>query len=496
MPKILIGECKQEISSFNPVLCHYHDFETGWGQQIIDYHNGTNTEVCGALKVFGAQPDVTVVPTYSARMIVSGGTMAQADFERIKREFVEAVRAAPPVDGIYLSLHGAMAAEDEDDPEGAILAEIRQVVGEEVPIVISMDLHGILTERILQHTNAIVSYHTYPHIDFATTGERAARLLLRVMAGEVKPVTALVKIPALVRGDELITATGLFGGMIRHAQAVEASAGGLSAGMFIGNPFTDVAELRTNAYAVTDGDPDRAAREALQMAHDFWAVRERLQAPLHTVAEMIEAVNTTKGTVILKDAADATSSGASGDSGILVEELLKAGYKGRILAPIVDEAAVQAAIAAGVGNEVTTIVGGALDSARFNRIPITARVHMISEGRFISESNNSIWTSGLSAVLIADNVTWVVTSRAVSLYDRSLFYAHGQNPEHFDAVVVKSPHCQHHMFDDWAGAVLNVDVAGATSANLPTLGHTRCPRPMFPLDEGVAFTPEVKFFQR
>lgn len=496
MPKILIGECKQEISSFNPVLCHYHDFETGWGQQIINYHNGTNTEVCGALKVFGVQSDVTVVPTYSARMIVSGGTMAQADFERIKREFVEAVRAAPPVDGIYLSLHGAMAAEDEDDPEGAILAEIRQVVGEEVPIVISMDLHGILTERILQHTNAIVSYHTYPHIDFATTGERAARLLLRVMAGEVKPVTALVKIPALVRGDELITATGLFGGMIRHAQAVEASEGGLSAGMFIGNPFTDVAELRTNAYAVTDGDPEHAAREALQMANDFWAVRERLQAPLHTVAEMIEAVNTTAGTVILKDAADATSSGASGDSGILVEELLKASYKGRILAPIVDEAAVQAAIAAGVGNEVTTTVGGALDSARFNRIPIAARVHMISEGRFISESNNSIWTSGLSAVLIADNVTWVVTSRAVSLYDRSLFYAHGQNPEHFDAVVVKSPHCQHHMFDDWAGAVLNVDVAGATSANLPTLGHTRCPRPMFPLDEGVEFTPEVKFFQR
>jgi microcystin degradation protein MlrC len=221
-----------------------------------------------------------------------------------------------------------------------------------------------------------------------------------------------------------------------------------------------------------------------------------LQAPLHSVAEMIEAVNTTEGTVILKDAADATSSGASGDSAIIVEELLKAGYTGRILAPVVDEAAVQAAIAAGVGNEVTTTVGGALDPVRFNRLPITARVHMISEGRFRSESNRSIWQSGLSAVLIADNVTWVVTSRAVSLYDRSLFYAHGQEPRHFDAVVVKSPHCQPHMFDEWAGRVLNVDVAGATSANLPTLGHRRCARPIFPLDEGVEFKPEVQFFQR
>jgi microcystin degradation protein MlrC len=121
---------------------------------------------------------------------------------------------------------------------------------------------------------------------------------------------------------------------------------------------------------------------------------------------------------------------------------------------------------------------------------------MISEGRFISESNNAIWHSGLTAVLVADNVTWVVTSRAVSLYDRSLFYAHGQDPQRFDVVIVKSPHCQHHMFDAWAERVVTVDVAGSTSANLPTLGHTRCARPIFPLDASVEFTPEAQIFSR
>ncbi|MCC6457660.1 MAG: M81 family metallopeptidase [Caldilineaceae bacterium] len=496
MPKILIGECKQEISSFNPVLSRYHDFEISWGQEILDYHTELNTEVCGALGIFQAQPDVTLAPAYSARMIVSGGTLAQADFERIKEEFLAAVRAAPPVDGVYLSLHGAMAAEKEDDPEGLLLAEIRQIVGEQIPIVVSLDLHGILTERMLRHADAIVSYHTYPHVDFATTGERAARLLLRILAGEVRPVTALVKIPALVRGDELITATGLFGQMIRHAQQIEASPGGLSAGMFIGNPFTDVRELRSNSFVVTDGDAERAAAEATQMANDFWAVRAKLQAPLTTMDETVEICRNTQGTVILKDAADATSSGASGDSAIIVGALLKAGYEGSILAPVVDEAAVNAAVAAGVGNMVQTTVGGSLDSRRFEAIPITARVHMISEGRFLSESNNATWNSGTTAVLVAENVTWVVTSRAVSLYDRSLFYAHGQDPKDFDVVIVKSPHCQHHMFDDWAAAVVNVDVAGSTSANLPTLGHTRCARPIFPLDKDVTFAPEVKIFRR
>lgn len=496
MPKILIGECKQEISSFNPVLSGYQDFYVNQGQAIFDYHRDANLEVGGAFKVFSAHPDITLIPAYSASLITSGGTLAKPDFERILGEFLEAVRNAPPVDGIYLALHGAMASEAEDDPEGLILQEIRKIVGEEVPIVVSLDLHGILTERILQHANVIVSYHTYPHVDFFSTGERAARLLLRIMAGEVKPVTALVKIPALVRGDELITSTGLFGGMIRHAQSIEASEGGLSAGMFIGNPFTDVTDLRSNSFVVTDGDAERASQEALKMANDFWAVRHRLQAPLHSVAEMIDAVNNTKGTVILKDPADATSSGASGDSAIIVEELLKAGYQGKILAPVVDAPAVQAAMAAGVGNMVTTTVGGALDSRRFNRIPITARVHLISDGVFLSESHNSYWHGGLTAVLIAENVTWVVTSRAVSLYDRSLFYGHGQDPRNFDAVIVKSPHCQYHMFDEWAGRVLNVDVAGSTSANLPTLGHVRCERPIFPLDAGVEFNPVVKIFQR
>ncbi len=360
MPKILIGECKQEISSFNPLLSRYSDFNVSWGQEILDYHQGLNSELVGALAVFGEAGNVEVVPTYSARMIVSGGTMAQADFERMRDELLTAVRAAPKVDGIYLSLHGAMAAEQEDDPEGLFLAEIRKFVGEEVPIVVSLDLHGILTDRMLTHADAIVAYHTYPHVDFVTTGARAARLLLRIMAGEVQPVTALVKIPALVRGDELITATGLFGGMIRHAAGIENTPGGLSAGMFIGNPFTDVADLRSNAFVVTDADEAWAAREATAMAEDFWGVRRRLQAPFASLDEAVRVAQATAhGTVILKDAADATSSGASGDSNLIVAALLAAGYGGRILAPMVDAQAVQDALHAGVGNMVTTTLGEA-----------------------------------------------------------------------------------------------------------------------------------------
>ncbi len=496
MPKILIAECKQEVASFNPVRSHYADFRVSVGHDVIARHRDVRSEVAGALSLFESRDDVHVVPAYSARSITSGGILATADFERIAREFLSSVRGAGPVDAVYFALHGAMASENEDDPEGYLLAEARKILGEQIPIVISLDLHGILTDRMLQHSDAVVMYHTYPHVDFYETGQRAARLLVRILAGEANPVTAVVTIPALVRGDELITETGLLGGITRTAKAIEESPGGLVAGMFIGNPFTDLPGLCSRSVVVTDGDPERAEGEAVKLAEDFWRVRERMQASLTSLEESVRIAKSTKGTVILTDAADATSSGASGDSNAILRALLEHGYQGKALIPIVDPPTARAAVAAGVGNTVRTQVGGAFDTKRFRPLPIEARVRLVSDGRFRSESHGDEWYAGDTAVLQAGAITLVVTSRAVSLYDRSLFLAHGQDPTQFDAVVVKSPHCQERFYKAWAARLVNVDAPGATSANLKSLGHTRCGRPMFPLDEGVEFHPQAKLFRR
>ena len=196
--------------------------------------------MAGALTMFCRDSNVEVVPGYSARGVTSGGTLSDPAFRKVMSELLESVGSAGPIEGIYFALHGAMASETEPDVEGYLLAETRKIVGGQIPIVISLDLHGVLTDRILENCDALTVFHTYPHVDFFETGERAASLLLRILGGEVHPVTARVPIPALVRGDELITATGLFGKVVRKAQMIERSSGGLSAGMFIGNPFTDV----------------------------------------------------------------------------------------------------------------------------------------------------------------------------------------------------------------------------------------------------------------
>lgn len=496
MPRILIAECKQEVSSFNPIASHYDDFRVVVGDALLPYHRSMDNEIGGALSVFDAAPDVAIVPTFSAQAITSGGTLAAADWQRLAGEFLSAIRAAPHVDGVYFCLHGAMAAASEDDPEGYLLAETRKILGEAVPIVVSLDLHGILTDPMLRHSDAIVVYHTYPHVDFFTTGQRSARLLLDILHGRARPVTATVAIPALVRGDELITATGLFGGFIRDAQTIETGPGGLSAGMFIGNPFTDVTNLRSNSLVVLNGDADRAAREALRLAEGFWAVRDRLQAHLTPLDEAVRQAKAHQGgTTVLVDAADATSSGASGDSNAILCALAAVGYQGRALVPIVDPQAAEAAMAAGIGATVHMTLGGRMDP-RFTPMPVEARVKMLSDGHYHSERAREPWFAGDTAVLEVGNATIIATSRAVSLYDRSLFWAHGAEPRDFDLVVVKSPHCEPQMFKDWASLYINVDAPGATSANLRSLGHIVCQRPIFPLDDGVTFTPEPRIYQR
>ncbi|MEZ4870092.1 MAG: M81 family metallopeptidase [Caldilineaceae bacterium] len=498
MPRILVGECKQEVSSFNPVASSYADFEVSVGAELLAYHRGIKSEMGGALSIFDQDASLEIIPTYSARAITSGGTLDAASFQRIASEFLAQMRNAPPADAIYLSLHGAMSAEGEPDPEGYLLHKLRQIVGEEIPIVISLDLHGILTARMLQESNAIVAYHTYPHVDFFETGVRAARLLLQILAGAVKPVTARVYIPALVRGPELITATGRFGQIIRQAQQMESATAGLAAGMFIGNPFTDVPDLATNSFVVADSDVAWAKAAALELAEHFWRVRAELYQPLITLEEAVATAQSLvdQGTVVFVDAADATSSGASGDSNAILRGLAASGYIGRALLPLVDPQAVAAAFAGGIGAQIQVTLGGRLDPARFTPLPVTATVRMLSDGEFNSETSNWPWHAGHSAVLQVGQHTVIATSRPVSLFDRALFYAHGQNPQRFDVVVVKSPHCEEHMFAAWAKAMLNVDVDGSTSANLPRLGHTQCRRPIFPLDQEVTFIPQVEVYQR
>lgn len=492
MTRILMFEAMQEISSFNPMHSGYESFHVQRGNALASQRGG-NTAVSHAMDVFD-EAGIDVTPVYGARA-GSAGILSAEGWERLSSEFLEAARGAVEgIDGIYVSMHGAMAAEGELDPEGYLLTELRKMVGPDVPIVASLDLHGILTDRMIRALDAFAVYKTYPHVDFGETGARAARLLVKCLEGKVRPVTARVVIPALVRGDELITKTGCYGDFLGETIRLERSGAALAAAIMIGNPFTDVPELCSQVLVTTDGDPKKAEAEALRLAEEFWPQRFRMQGKLVPVERAIAQAEAIDGPVVFTDAADATSSGATGDSNVILKALEAAGTEKRVLAQIVDAEAAAAAHEAGVGATIEVTLGGRCDPGRYTPMPVTATVKHLWDGKARLETSGVPLDAGPTAVLTYDNVTVVVFSRTISLFDRAMYFASGLDPRTFDLIIVKSPHVEHHMYDAWVAKNFNVDAPGSTSADLKSLGHTICARPMYPLDEGVAFHPTATLY--
>ena len=480
--RLLIAELKQETSTFNPTRTVYADFRIDCGEQLIARYTGTKTELAGAFDVFEAAGRFDLVPTVAAAS-VSGGPIETASLDRLLAELVDAVRRAPDVDGAYICLHGAMAGEVEGDPEGRLLVQLRELLDTR-PIVASLDLHAVLTDSMVQAADVLVPYHTYPHIDHYETGQRAARCLIGLLEGNVTPTVARIELPMLVRGDELITATGRFGEAIRMCQAVEATSQGLAAGVIIGNAFTDVPDLQSNVLVTTNNDMAAAEREAERIGRFMWENRELFQAQLTPLDEALRLADQTEGLTVFSDAADATASGASGDSNVILRGLLSGPFTGRSLVPMVDAPAVQRALEAGVGTSIEVDLGGTRDPGRFTPLRVTAEVRSLHDGDFTYEDGTRA-RAGRSAVLRIQDAHVLVTARSVYAVGRRVFESHGLDPRDFDVVVVKSPNGFRTWYQEIANRIVPVDVPGSTSANLRSLPFENCVRPIFPLDQDV-----------
>lgn len=495
MTRILIAECMQEISSFNPLPSTYGDFRVRHGAELFE-QRGLNTAIGGALSVFEQRGDIDIVPVISATA-PSAGILDAPDWARLSAEIMAALEGpAQTADAVYVSLHGAMAARGELDPEGWLLLQLRLLVRPDTPIVISLDLHGILTERMLAQIDGLALYQTYPHVDFADTGIRAAKLLLRIADENLTPAVARVVIPALVRGDELVTKSGSYGDILRDARCREHQGTALATGVMIGNPFTDVPELCTQALICTEHKNAETESFITELARTFWAQRHRMQGKLIPLDKAIAQARMIDGPVIFTDAADATSSGATGDSNVILKALMAAAYPKRVLLQIVDAAAAKAAAQAGIGATLALKLGGERDPGRFSPVTVTATVESLSSGRTELETMRAPINAGLTAVLKLANFTIVVISEPCFLFDRAVYFANGCDPARHDLTVVKSPHTEYHMYDQWVAKNFNIDAPGSTSADLASLGHSICKRPIYPLDPETAFHPVVTWHQR
>ena len=497
MKRIVMGGCSQEISSFNPDSCEYEFFRFKHGNIIDLESRGKNSSYAGAIKELKNEfrEDLELIFTYDAEGGAAGPLKHEA-FMKISKDFLDPIKKINgKIDAIYFQLHGAMGTTKELDPEGFLLEETRKIVGSEVPIVISLDLHGILTEKMLRNVNGVASYHTYPHVDFEDTGIRAAKIITKIIKNGAKPIASRIKIPALVRGNELITESGIFGEQVRTAKELEENPKILSAGFHICNPFTDVPELCSQGYVFTDNDIALAEESVKKLIGNFWDNRKIMQANLISIKDAVEEAKELSGPVAFTDAADAPSSGASGDSNEIIRFMIENNFPHTVLTSIVDPNAVNKAHELGAGETIKIGIGGNLDS-RFIPIIKEWKIKSISiQENLDMEKWKFILTPGKCAVFEYENFTIVAMTESTMMVDRTIFYANGQDPKTFHSTIVKSPHCEPEFYDDWVQKNFNVDAIGSTSANLKSLGHTICNRPMFPMEENAEFNPIIEIFK-
>jgi microcystin degradation protein MlrC len=483
--RIALAQVFQETHTFSPLPTGPKEFEHNglyFGDDILEKMPGVG-EIGGYLAAAEEAGGVDTVPIIRA-WAMSGGRITTQASEFLEQQLVTGLQRILPVDGIFLSMHGATASEKVDDVVGSLAAAVRRQVGNDLPIVLSLDHHANITRRIIGSVNALVGYQALPHDPFET-GERAARLLFAMLKGGISPRIAWQKIPMLAPPDRGHTAEPPMKEWFDLARRMEQQPGVVSASTFPVQPWLDVEELGWSAVVVTDNDPGLARRLAAQLANKAWEMRKEFWAVRRvSPAEVIrQAAEAAEGPVIIADASDSVLSGAPGDSTCLLKEMLEQRITCTALLPMVDREAVEAAIRAGVGQEITVMVGGKLDHVFGQPLKITARVVGLAAQGLTTTSPWGTAEMGRTALLEMGSIKLLVSElRGYGGADPGAYRYFGLEPAQAQLIVVK-------MYFNFAGlrpimkGSLMADCPGLSGWDLRKFTWRKAPRPIFPLDE-------------
>jgi len=492
--RIALAAFTHEANCFCPVPATWESFHArayGVGEDLVTMSRGTRTEPAGALDVLEAAPDVTVVPLLMARAGSSAPITAET-YTAIRDELLTRLRAALPLNGVLLVLHGAMMAEGIDDASGDVLDAVRAVVGDAIPIVGTLDLHANVTRRMAQTATMLIGYHTAPHVDMYEAGKTAAELLLGTIRGDIRPTAALVRLPLIVPAENARHTDGPLSEVINRALSWEREGRILHGGVFAVQPWLDAPNVGCSVYIVTNDAPDAAVACASELATMFWERRDAFAPELYPPAEALRRALAGKPRrVILCDSADATSSGSTGDSTAILRAVLAADVTDvPILLNIVDADVAQAAARAGIGARIHVRLGGKLAPEYAEPVVVEGYVKALSDGVFTFKGPGMRGVQhrmGLTAVLTIGEVSIVVMSRGVTQWDPQLYRSLGLEPNDARITQVKSPAAFRAAYDGLYDEIIIVDGPGAASPNLTALPWQRLGRPIYPLDPEIDF---------
>ncbi|MEZ5851363.1 MAG: M81 family metallopeptidase [Hyphomicrobiaceae bacterium] len=420
---------------------------------------------------------------------------------RLMDEYLSKMRAgltaAGPLDAVYVANHGAMVATDRDDPDGEMIALAREIAGPQARIVVTLDLHGNISERMVSLSDLIVGYRTNPHVDYIERGEEAALGLRLMFAGLADPKAAFIRLPLTPAPVSLLTASGPYGDMIDYGNRRRAELAGdiLNVSVFGGFVFSDSEKNGVGIVVTARNDLDRARTLAREIAERGWQDLPRWRKKLTPLSEAVElALDRERKPVIFADTGDNPGGGGTGRTTELLSALVWSGANDVLIGSFFDPPLAAAAHKAGLG---ATII------ARFNTGPglpcdqpfeAEAEVVGLHHGTFVGRlgyAQGRTLHLGPSAALRIGGVTAIVISDRTQTADPGFFEIFGLDIGKAHTVAVKSRGHFRSGFSPWfpPERVYELDTVGLSSPALERRQWTRIPRPSYPLDDEVRWTP-------
>ena len=398
-------------------------------------------------------------------------------YEEFRDMLLDDLRAALPVDGVMLFLHGAMVAEGYDDCEGDVLARVRAIVGPDVPVGVELDLHCHLTDAICDNAIPVI-FKEYPHIDGAERAEEAYTLVTRAARGEIRPVVALHDCHMIGMWRTPVQPVRAF---VDRMAAFEGKDGILSVSFGHGFPWSDVAEVGAKFVVVADGDKDKAAALAARLAREIWDLREQTLTPHDTIDQAIDfALAAPAGLVTLGDVADNAGGGAPSDSTFVLRRLVERGVGGAAVGCIWDPIAVAFCAEAGVGATFDLRIGGKCGKVSGAPIDLRVTVRNIVEKHTQGGLGGGRAQYGRSAWVHADGIDIILTSLRQQVFSPDAFTGLGCQLADKRMVVVKSMQHFYAGFAPISTAVRYIAAPGTVGAEFASLPYTKITRPYWP----------------
>jgi microcystin degradation protein MlrC len=489
--RIALGGIMHETHTFAEVPTGMRDFEIGTfhrGAEILEQMGDTRAGIAGMMAV-GAAHAWELLPTLYT-MAMPSGAIEQATYDTLADEFVERLRAALPLDGVLLMLHGAMVTDDLLDPEADILRRVREVTGPDIPVVVEMDLHGNISPAMTELADAVVAFDANPHIDAYERGIEAAEIMCEILDGRIAPVVGMYQTNLLLSPQVTGTADLPLRAALEAAWRFEDEEDVVCVSVFGGFAYADTPFTRCSVVATVDGDVGRAR----QIAGEVGAIAEAGVGSAHFVAvapdeAVRQALAIPGGPVILVDSADNIGGGTPGDGTDALRALLAIDAQEATVA-IADPAAARACHEAGVGGQIDMEIGGKADTWHGAPVRVAGEVRALTDGYFEFEMANSHLASfrgkgmdmGPSAWLRVGGINIALNTNKTPPFDLGQLRSLGIQPESQKLIAVKAAVAHRAAYEPIAAGVVEMDTAGLCTANLGRFPYKNLQRPLYPLD--------------